>query len=69
MLKVEVQGDLKQLNMEPELFNGVIDWSSLCNVINTMWDESIPLTTSEFDEWGNPKEKEYYDYMKSYSPL
>jgi oligopeptidase B len=38
------------------------------DVINTMLDESIPLTTGEFDEWGNPKIKEYYDYMKSYSP-
>ena len=54
--------------MEPELFNGVIAGVPFVDVINTMWDESIPLTTSEFDEWGNPKEKEYYDYMKSYSP-
>jgi len=56
------------MNMEPELFNGVIAGVPFVDVINTMWDESIPLTTSEFDEWGNPKEKEYYDYMKSYSP-
>ena len=56
------------INMEPELFNGVIAGVPFVDVINTMWDESIPLTTSEFDEWGNPKEKEYYDYMKSYSP-
>jgi len=56
------------MNMEPELFNGVIAGVPFVDVINTMWDESIPLTTSEFDEWGNPKDKEYYDYMKSYSP-
>ena len=54
------------INMEPELFNGV-KRSSLVDVINTM-DESILFTPCEFDEWGNPKEKEYYDYMKSYSP-
>ena len=52
------------INMEPELFNGVIAGVPFVDVINTMWDESIPLTTSEFDEWGNPKEKEYYDYSK-----
>ena len=56
------------MNMEPELFNGIIAGVPFVDVINTMWDESIPLTTSEFDEWGNPKNKEYYDYMKSYSP-
>ena len=56
------------INMEPELFNGVIAGVPFIDVINTMWDESIPLTTGEFDEWGNPKEKEYYDYMNSYSP-
>ena len=56
------------INIEPELFNGVIAGVPFVDVINTMWDESIPLTTGEFDEWGNPKEKEYYDYMKSYSP-
>jgi len=56
------------MNMEPELFNGIIAGVPFVDVINTMWDESIPLTTGEFDEWGNPKDKEYYDYMKSYSP-
>tara|TARA_B100000963_G_scaffold206710_1_gene180045 strand:+ start:352 stop:2508 length:2157 start_codon:yes stop_codon:yes gene_type:complete len=56
------------MNMEPELFNGVIAGVPFVDVINTMWDESIPLTTGEFDEWGNPKTKEYYNYMKSYSP-
>jgi len=56
------------INMEPELFNGVIAGVPFVDVINTMWDESIPLTTGEFDEWGNPKIKEYYNYMKSYCP-
>ena len=56
------------VNMEPELFNGVIAAVPFVDVISTMLDESIPLTTYEFDEWGNPKEKEYYDYMLSYSP-
>ena len=56
------------MNMEPELFNGIIAGVPFVDVINTMWDETIPLTTSEFDEWGNPKDKEYYNYMKSYSP-
>lgn len=56
------------INMEPDLWNGVIAGVPFVDVITTMLDETIPLTTSEFDEWGNPKEKEYYDYMKSYSP-
>ena len=56
------------INMEPGLWNGVIAGVPFVDVINTMWDESIPLTTGEFDEWGNPKDKVYYDYIKSYSP-
>jgi len=56
------------VNMNPELFNGVIAQVPFVDVISTMLDESIPLTTGEFDEWGNPKEKEYYEYIKSYSP-
>ena len=56
------------INLEPELFNGVIAAVPFVDVVTTMLDESIPLTTGEFDEWGNPKEKKYYDYMKSYSP-
>lgn len=56
------------VNMAPSLFHGVIANVPFVDVINTMLDESIPLTTNEFDEWGNPKNKEYYDYMKSYSP-
>lgn len=56
------------VNMEPDMWNGVIAAVPFVDVISTMLDESIPLTTGEFDEWGNPKDKEYYDYMKSYSP-
>jgi oligopeptidase B len=56
------------VNMRPTLWNGVIAAVPFVDVVTTMLDESIPLTTGEFDEWGNPKKKEYYDYMKSYSP-
>ena len=56
------------INMAPELYNGVIAQVPFVDVITTMLDDSIPLTTGEYDEWGNPNEKEYYDYMKSYSP-
>lgn len=56
------------INMAPELWNGVIAGVPFVDVVSTMWDESIPLTTGEFDEWGNPKDKEYYDYILSYSP-
>jgi len=56
------------LNMAPELYHGVIAEVPFVDVVTTMLDDSIPLTTSEYDEWGNPNEKEYYDYMKSYSP-
>ena len=56
------------VNMKPELWNGVLAAVPFVDVVSTMMDESIPLTTFEFDEWGNPKNKEYYDYMKSYSP-
>ncbi|NIJ46091.1 oligopeptidase B [Wenyingzhuangia heitensis] len=55
-------------NMNPELFNGIISAVPFVDVVTTMLDESIPLTTGEYDEWGNPNEKEYYDYIKSYSP-
>lgn len=55
-------------NMAPELFNGIISAVPFVDVVSTMLDESIPLTTGEFDEWGNPKEEEYYWYIKSYSP-
>lgn len=56
------------LNMRPDLFKGVIADVPWVDVVTTMLDESIPLTTSEYDEWGNPNNKEYYDYMLSYSP-
>ena len=56
------------LNYEPMLFNGVIAAVPFVDVVSTMSDPTIPLTTNEYDEWGNPEEKEYYDYMLSYSP-
>lgn len=55
-------------NLAPDLFNGIIAEVPFVDVINTMLDESIPLTTNEFDEWGNPKNKDAYLYIKSYSP-
>ena len=56
------------VNMAPELYNGIVAAVPFVDVVTTMLDDSIPLTTGEYDEWGNPNEKEYYDYMKSYSP-
>ena len=56
------------INLRPELFNGAIANVPFVDVVTTMLDESIPLTTGEFQEWGNPKDKEYYEYMLSYSP-
>ncbi|QWX85437.1 S9 family peptidase [Cellulophaga sp. HaHaR_3_176] len=56
------------VNMNPELYNGVISAVPFVDVVTTMLDETIPLTTGEYDEWGNPNDKEYYEYMKSYSP-
>ena len=56
------------LNMAPELFKGVIAAVPFVDVVTTMLDEDIPLTTFEYDEWGNPNNKESYDYMLSYSP-
>lgn len=56
------------INIAPGLWNGIIAQVPFVDVVNTMLDESIPLTTNEFDEWGNPKNKKAYDYMKSYSP-
>ena len=56
------------INMAPNLWNGIIAGVPFVDVINTMLDENIPLTTNEYDEWGNPKDKETYFYMKSYSP-
>ena len=56
------------VNMAPELYNGVIASVPFVDVVTTMLDSSIPLTTGEYDEWGNPNDPEYYEYMKSYSP-
>ena len=56
------------VNSAPELYNGVIAQVPFVDVINTMLDDTIPLTTGEYDEWGNPNVKKYYDYMLSYSP-
>jgi oligopeptidase B len=55
-------------NMRPDLFHAVVTHVPFVDVINSMLDESLPLTVGEFEEWGNPKIKEQYDYMKSYSP-
>lgn len=55
-------------NLRPDLYRGVVAFVPFVDVVTTMLDESIPLTTNEFDEWGNPKEKAAYDYMLSYSP-
>ena len=56
------------VNLAPELYNGVLLAVPFVDVLTTMLDDSIPLTTGEYDEWGNPNEKQYYDYIKSYSP-
>ena len=56
------------VNMAPQLYKGVIAQVPFVDVITTMLDDTIPLTTGEYDEWGNPNDKEYYEYMKSYSP-
>lgn len=56
------------VNIAPELYHGVIAAVPFVDVVTTMLDDSIPLTTGEYDEWGNPNEKKYYDYMLSYSP-
>lgn len=55
-------------NMAPELYRGLVAHVPFVDIVTTMLDESIPLTTNEFDEWGNPKLQPYYDYMLSYSP-
>ncbi|MGD1843761.1 MAG: S9 family peptidase [Salibacteraceae bacterium] len=56
------------INQRPDLWNGVVSQVPFVDVITTMLDESIPLTTGEYDEWGNPNDKAYYDYILSYSP-
>lgn len=56
------------MNLSPKTYNGVVASVPFVDVVTTMLDDSIPLTTGEYDEWGNPNEKGYYEYMKSYSP-
>ncbi len=56
------------VNMRPDLFGAVIAKVPFVDVINTMLDATIPLTAQEFDEWGNPKDPRYFEYMLSYSP-
>ena len=56
------------INLNPELYKGVIAAVPFVDVVTTMLDNTIPLTTGEYDEWGNPNNKDYYHYMKSYSP-
>ena len=56
------------INMAPELYHGAIADVPFVDVVTTMLDDSIPLTTFEYDEWGNPNKKEYFEYMLSYSP-
>lgn len=55
-------------NLRPDLWKGIVSQVPFVDVISTMIDETIPLTTGEYDEWGNPNDKAYYDYMLSYSP-
>jgi oligopeptidase B len=55
-------------NMRPDLFKGIVAEVPFVDVVTTMLDASIPLTTGEYDEWGDPNQKEFYDYMLSYSP-
>lgn len=56
------------INQRPELYKSVVSLVPFVDVLNTMLDETLPLTPGEFQEWGNPKDKDYYDYIKSYSP-
>jgi oligopeptidase B len=56
------------LNQAPHLYNGIISQVPFVDVVSTMLDDTIPLTTGEYDEWGNPNDKDYYYYIKSYSP-
>jgi len=56
------------MNMEPSIWRGMVAAVPFVDVVTTMLDDTIPLTTFEYDEWGNPNEPEYYHYMKSYSP-
>ena len=55
-------------NMAPGLYRGIVAHVPFVDIVTTMLDESIPLTTNEYDEWGDPNEREFYDYMLGYSP-
>ena len=55
-------------NMAPEKYRAILSQVPFVDVVTTMLDESIPLTTNEYDEWGNPEQRQFYDYMLSYSP-
>ena len=57
------------VNQAPHLYLGVGAHVPFVDIVTTMLDESIPLTTNEYDEWGNPNDKTYYDYMMTYSPI
>jgi oligopeptidase B len=56
------------MNQRPDLYRGIVAAVPFVDVMTTMLDDSIPLTTSEYDEWGNPNDKKYYDYIRGYSP-
>ena len=56
------------VNLRPDLFKAVVSKVPFVDVINTMLDESLPLTVGEFEEWGNPKKKDEYDYLRAYCP-
>ena len=56
------------INSAPKLYNGVIAAVPFVDVVTTMLDDTIPLTTGEYDEWGNPNNESYYNYIKDYSP-
>src|SRR5258708_16643532 len=56
------------VNMDAGDYRGIVAQVPFVDVVTTMLDETIPLTTNEYDEWGDPKDREYYDYMLSYSP-
>jgi oligopeptidase B len=56
------------VNQAPDMWKGIVSAVPFVDVVTTMLDESIPLTTGEYDEWGNPNDKAYYEYIKSYSP-
>jgi oligopeptidase B len=55
-------------NMRPDMYQTIVAQVPFVDVITTMFDETLPLTTGEYEEWGNPNEEEYYNYIKSYSP-